>query len=414
MNLSHRFVCRTCGAVWLLAGILLPSPELRAQPVIQSTPSAPVVPRALRPPAAPSVAARPGPGTPFSYGPVAVFPHVSNRFVYADGLQAQVGRPLNSYQYTLSPGARVDIGDYWTADYTARWTAYTNKTFRETLDHNANISGQLVVGAWTARFDQGYSSTTDSLVETARQTDRETVTTRFGLRKTFSRRLFGESSVGQSLSYVSSAPNYYNWDTQHSLYFRILPSVTLAASIAGGYVDMDPGVNMAYIRPQGRIAWEVSDRINLSAGAGENIQQIYSPGVSALYTPVFDFTGSYRPFEQTELFASANRQISPSVLRNQINDSTEWRVGGRQRLLGRFRVEGSYGERESGYRAANRRVIDEAGRKDMTYFYQARVSTSFFRRGSIAGIYQVTDNSSNRQGFGINSTQVGVEVAYRY
>ena len=386
--------------------------DLPAQPVIQYAPAPQVVPRALRPP--PSIIASPGPGTPFAYGPVAVFPQVSNRFVYVDGLQAQAGRPLNTYQNTLSPGVRVDIGDNWTVDYGASWTTYTNQAFRDTLGHQVRVSGNYVLRSWSARFDQGYATSTDSLVETARQTDTERISTNFSLRKVFHSRLSGESSVGQSLNFISDAPNSYSWTTQHSLNFRIIPDVTVSASVGGGYIDMDPGVNMAYVRAQGRVSWEVTDKIIVSAGAGENIQQIYSPGVSALYTPIFDFSGRYRPFEQTELFASASRQVTPSFLRNQVTDSTEWRVGGRQRLLGRFHVEGSYGEREAGNQAANLRVLDEAGRKDITYFYQARISTALWRRGSIAGIYQVTDNSSNRQGFGINSTQVGVEVGYRY
>jgi hypothetical protein len=412
MNLTHRQVSRLVRAACLLFGALLLGPEITAQPVIQYSPSAAVVPRALRP--APSIIARPGPGTPYAYGPVAVFPRVSNRFVYVDGLQAEAGRPLNTYQNTLSPGVRVDIGDNWTVDYGANWTAYTNKAFRETLGHQVNVAGHYVLRSWSAQFSQGYSTSTDSLVETARLTDQESIQTSFSLRKRFHSRLYGESSVGQSLNYISNAPNSYSWTTQHALNFRVIPGVNVSASVGGGYVDMDPGANMAYLRALGRFTWVVTDKISVSAGAGENIQQTYSPGVSARYTPVFEFDGRYRPFAQTELYANATRQISPSVFRNQITDTTEWRVGGRQRLLGRFHVEGSYGERESGYQAANLRVLDEAGRKDMTYFYQARISTGFWRRGSIAGIYQVTDNSSNRSGFGIASTQVGVEVGYRY
>jgi hypothetical protein len=412
MNLTHRQVSRLVRAACLLFGALLLGPEITAQPVIQYSPSAAVVPRALRP--APSIIATPGPGTPFAYGPVAVFPRIFNRFVYVDGLHAQAGRPLNSYQNTLSPGVRVDIGDNWTVDYGAGWTTYTNKAFRESLSHQLSVAGNYVLQSWAARFNQLYSTSSDSLVETARQTDRETAQTSFSLRKSFHSRLYGESSVGQSLNFLSNAPNSYSWTTQHALTYRVIPDVTVSASVGGGYIDMDPGVNMAYLRMQGQLTWAATDKISVSAGAGENIQQIYSPGVSALYTPVFDFTGRYRPFEQTELFASANRQVSPSVLRNQVTDTTTWRVGARQRLLGRFQVEGSYGEQEAGYRAANLRVLDEAGRKDIAYFYQARISTGFWRRGSIAGIYQVTDNSSNRSGFGIASTQVGVEVGYRY
>jgi hypothetical protein len=350
--------------------------------------------------------------TPFYWGPLSVRPHFSDRFIYSDGLQAQAGRPLNSYINTFSPGVQVDLGTYWTFDYTPTWTVYTNHAFKETLDHAINVAGTLVIKSWAAHFTQGYSTSTQPMIETARQTEQENVSTRFSMLKSFDRKLSVESSVAQNLQFIAAAPDSYSWTTDHWLHYRPTSRIEGSVGFGAGYVDMDPGVNMAFITPQGRVSWNPSNKLSFSAQGGEEIRQIYARGVSAQFTPVFNVSGQYRLFEQTQLTLTAGRTVSPSVLRNQVNDGTSWTIGFTQRLLQHFNLSGTYGEQESSYVATNSRVT--ADRKDKIYNYSLRLGTTFLRRGTVSLLFQETDNTSNVRGYSFNSTQTGVEVGYRY
>ena len=420
----HRRASRV-SFIGLLLGFLASTPATNAQPVIGSPPAAQLVPASMRQIAdtgpKPSSSTNTAPPlrsggsdrtSPFSWGPFSLHPYFSERFLYSDGLQARPGRPSNSYINPLSPGFRVDFGKNWTASYGANWAVYTNRAFKESLDHAVNVAGTLAHKSWTAHFSQGYATSTAPMIETGRQTGQEGVSTSFGVTKIFDRRFSVSSTVGQNLQFITSAPDNYTWTTDHSLHYRRSARLGGAIGVGAGYVDMDPGVNMAYVRPNAQISWTPSEKLTFSAQGGENIQQIYSRGVSAKYTPVFNVSGQYKPFQYTSVSLTAGRTVSPSVLRNQVNDSTTWSTGFTQRFLKHFNVSGNYGETDSGYSATNERVT--GGRRDKSYNYGLRLGTTFLKRGSIGLLYQGTHNGSNATGFGFDSTQTGVEVGYRY
>jgi uncharacterized protein (PEP-CTERM system associated) len=83
-----------------------------------------------------------------------------------------------------------------------------------------------------------------------------------------------------------------------------------------------------------------------------------------------------------------------------------------QRLLKRFNLSLGAGYHTGKY------IVSAAGfpsgRQDEYYSFNVRLSTTFLKRGTIAASYQFSDNSSNRAGFGYSSSQVGLEVGYRY
>lgn len=415
-----RYLPLSPAALLFLASLAFVASRTSAQPVISSPPAAELVPASMRqitgptPSTAaptPGLISRPARDTPFYWGPLSVYPHFSDRFIYSDGLQVAAGRPLNSYVNSFSPGVRMDLGRNWTVDYTATWTVYTNKSFHEALDHDLRAAGTLPIKNWVAHFEQGYSKTTQPMIETARQTGRETVATRFGVMKVFNRQLSVESNVSQRLEFVEAAPDFYTWSTDNWVRYR-LTKLEMSAGFSAGYVDMVPGANMAYISPLGRVSWQPSGKLTFIAQAGEEIRQIYARGVSARFTPVFEISADYGLFDNTRFTLTAGRAVTPSVLRNQMSEGTRWQVGFSQRLLGHFTVNGSYGEQETRYVSANSRVA--ANRKDKVYTYSLRVGTTFLQRGSVNLLFQETDNTSNSAGFGFNSTQTGVEVGYRY
>jgi hypothetical protein len=395
------------------------NPGVSAQPIIPGERPPEVAPASIRQPGSrpgsppPSAAPPAAPEALLRYGPLRLSARLTERFLYAEGLRSLRGATVNSYQNVLSPGISVDIGQNWSADYQAAWTWYSGAGFRETLDHQLRFAGRVSLRTWSGQFDQGYAHQTEPLVETGRQTTSEIVGTRLSLTKGFDRRLSASATFAQDLRFVGGAPDSYTWRTEQALVLRLGLATELTGGIAAGYIDMDPGANMAFVQPRLRLGWTpASSKVSGSITVGENVQQIFSRGVSAVFTPVFEFSGSYRPFAQTELTASAGRTVSPSVLRNQITDATVWQVGFRQRVLGRINLSGRYGEQETGYSATQARV--EAGRKDRSHTYGLRAEITLRRRVRAAVFHQSTDNASNREGFAVRSNQTGTEISYRY
>ena len=56
---------------------------------------------------------------PLKWGPLTLRPHPYYQFLYADGLQFSTNQVSHSNIQTFSPGALLQIGQYWTLDYVA-------------------------------------------------------------------------------------------------------------------------------------------------------------------------------------------------------------------------------------------------------------------------------------------------------
>jgi uncharacterized protein (PEP-CTERM system associated) len=95
-----------------------------------------------------------------------------------------------------------------------------------------------------------------------------------------------------------------------------------------------------------------------------------------------------------------------------VNENTSWGINLSQRLLEHFRLSGGVTHRKTRYIATSGSL--PVGRSDETYSYNARLSTRFLQRGSIAVFYRRTHNDSNLNLFAFTSNQIGCEIGFRY
>ena len=407
--------------------LVLVGQSLRAQMVLPAPMIEPLLPAALRAedPSSrnsalragsvshPGVTRPPPPTTPFTYGRLALYPRVSASFSYSEGVLSEVGRPTNSYISSVSAGFRFDAGRNWALDYGTGWTLYSSRRFKNSPNHNFNFSGALPpIGSWEAGFSQGYSYARAPRIETGRQTERQTVTTSGSFARPLGTKLTFQTSLSQSLSFISASPDSYSWSSSNALQYRLGQSASVGGSVGVSYVDVNPGVNMAAVTTSGSFAWAVSPRLTMSASAGTDYRWIFSRGVKSPTTPVFQLGGSYQLFDHTSFNASASRSISPSSFRNQLLDGTSWTLGFGQRLLGVIQISGSVGGQISGYNAS--RLGVEAGRKDDAYVYSLNAGTTVLRRISLSVGFSATDNSSNRRGYGFNSRTYSVQGGFGF
>jgi hypothetical protein len=394
---------------------------MQAQDVIMSSPSVPVLPPAVQEVETnrtgviqPDEAVPPVPQTnPFQWGPLDLRPHFLYQFLYGNGIQASAGHPLTTAIYNVSPGLSLGLGSHWIVDYTPTWSFYSNPQFRDTLNQNVSANGGYAYGDWVLGLSQSYASTDQPLIETGGQTAQETYSTALTASYRFGRAMSVDLGVNQNFTFTDKFINSREWSTMDWLNYQFWPRLNAGIGVGGGYNDMSVGNNSVYEQYQGRIEWRATDKISLQVHGGVEDQQFLGGGsTSDSINPVYGVSVQYHPSEATAISLSADGSVGTSYFTNQVTETTSVSVTLNQRLLKNLFLTLTGGYQNVTYTAAASGV--SAGRNDDSYSFNARLSTVFLKRGTIAATYQFSDNASNRAGFGYTSNQIGLEVGYRY
>src|SRR5262249_25812607 len=111
------------------------------------------------------------------WGPVRARPHLLYRFLYGDGIPAAPGQQEKTAINEIYPGITLNIGEHWWLDYTPTLRYYSNSKFRDTLDHSVSLSGTASYESGVYSLLQSFSTSSESLAETAGQTDTENFVT---------------------------------------------------------------------------------------------------------------------------------------------------------------------------------------------------------------------------------------------
>jgi len=335
------------------------------------------------------------------------------RLSYGDGLQSSPGQQTTTTINTFSPGVLFQVGERWTADYTPTWTLYSNSDFSNTVDHNININGQGAFTDGTIGFVQRYMTTNSPRIETGQQTHEETSFTSINVNYSLGRKTRLEFDVNQDLRFIENAPNSYEWLTQGWYHYQISSRVDAAAGIGFGYVAVEPGTDMTYLRPQVRLGWRTTDKLSFDAHLGAEHRKFHQEGAADLDSPTYGASAFYQPFSYTTLSLTGERGVVVSYFAGQVNQNITWTLGLNQRLLQHYYFNATAARTNTEYLPAGASTIVTT-REDTSYTYSARLSTSILRRGTIGIVYQHVRNSSDISGYSFSSDQLGLEIGYRY
>lgn len=350
--------------------------------------------------------------SPLRWGPLTLRPHFLYRFLYGNGIQSSPTQSVKTAIHQVAPGFLLEIGRHWTLDYTPTWTFYSKRLFRDTLDHAVTLTGGTAYENWILGLSQSYFSSTAPLVETGGQTSQETFSTALNASYRFSQQMLLELTANQDFIFPENFTSSREWSTMDWLDYQFWPRFNAAIGAGFGYVDVSTGSDMTYERGQGRIKWRATDKISFQVRGGMEDRQYLGTGGGDLVSPIFGALIQYQPFEVTKLSLNAERVVTPSYFRNQVTETTGFTGNLTQRLLKRFYL--SLGGGYQTVRYVSSASGTAAGREDKYYSVGARLSTSFLKRGTIAALYQFSNNTSNTAGFGYTSNQVGLEVGYRF
>jgi len=349
---------------------------------------------------------------PFQWGVLGFRPHFFYRYSYGDGIQTQPGLQRTSSVQTVAPGMLVDIGTHWTADYTPTWTFYSNRAFSDNVAHSADLTGVASFTDGNLNFVQRYAKSDNPLIETGQQTRQETATTALTVNYALTQKTRLEASIDQDLRYVSGAPNSYEWSTQEWLHYQFSNRIDTAVGFGFGYVNVEPGTDMTYTRPQVRVGWRPTEKLSFDVHGGAEQREFRQSNAGSLNNPVYGASVQYRPIDVTTISIQGDRGVTASYFANQVTENTTWSANLNQRLLEVLHLSASVSRGKSNYVATIAGLA--TNRDDVSTSYVVRLGTSFLHHGTIGVVYQHVRNSSNASGFSFSSDQTGVEVGYSY
>lgn len=398
----------------LLVGFVALHRQAKAQSVLAPTPATPdPTPPAMQQASEMDVFATPPQAEvqPFKWGPVTLRPHPFYQFLYADGLQAANNTVANSTIQTISPGALLQVGTHWSLDYSPLWTIYSNNQFSDNFGQTAKLVGGTVYGDWVLGLIESYAEIDAPSTVTASQTRTETISSTLNGSYTINSKMSMDLTLNQSYVTADQFSSYSEWSTMDWLNYQFFPRLNVALGAGGGYDDEASSPDMTFQQFQGRVNWRATDKISFQVHGGVEVRQFLSGGASPLVNPIFEAAIQYQPFEQTRLSITGQRVVSASYLQNQVTETTGVTADLNQRLLGRYFLDLTGGYQLVKYVSS---AGGTANREDDLYSFGARLSRTFLKRGTIAVLYQLSQDNSSQSIYNQTSHQVGFQIGYSY
>lgn len=330
---------------------------------------------------------------------------------YSDGGLVSPGETESTITQTLSPGITILLGDRWSLSYTPSFVFYSSDRYEDGIDHRIALDGRFDWAGWYFGFGQGYAlSSSQTLVETARQTDQQSFTTRLSAGRGLSSKVSVDLGIDQSIRLAADYTDVYEWSTMNWLNYQAAPRLSYGPGIGFGYTRTTPGTDMTFEQFEGRVSWHATDKVDMTVHGGVEDRQMLGSGLSDLVSPLFGASVQWRPFEVTTVSFHVDHSINASYFDDQVTESTTLGGSLSQRLLKKLMLSVSGGYRTGEYVASAPGVADT--RKDDTVYVSVRLSTRFLRAGTIGAFYSYSENLSNADDYAYSDNRMGFDVGY--
>jgi len=352
----------------------------------------------------------------FRWGKFNLHPDFSYRVSYGDSLSRRVGEQSDSWIHEFSPGILINLGEDWSLDYTPTMRWYSDEHFSDVVNHRVYLRGGTTFKDWALSLSQGFSRTTDPLIETGAQTEEDTYATSIKAGRSLNSKLSVDLGIAQDFRFVDGnsssrrLSDRKSWSTMDWLDYQYIERLSFGVGAGFTYDDVQYGSDMTSEQMRGRIRWIPGNKLSLSLSGGFEVRQFLDSNVSDMVSPLFALTAGYKLFETTSLFISASHSVSPSYYSDSVSESTGLNGGINQRLLGRLflNVNGGYTTRD---------YTDTAGtgaKANQDYYsLNASLGMGLLKRGSVSIFYNkiwYSDSST----YDYDPQTVGAQVGYRF
>jgi hypothetical protein len=186
----------------------------------------------------------------------------------------------------------------------------------------------------------------------------------------------------------------------------------VGVTLGFSYDKLTLGSDMSAEQLQARFDWRPGNKLSLQFHGGFEDRQFLNADAPDAVNPILGLSLIYKIFEITSIAVNVDRTVSASYFQNQITEALVFTASFHQRLLGRLNLDITGGLASSSYRATTTQV--SVDRNDDRSTVNIRISCPILQRGHVSVFYDWSDNSSNENGFGYTSNQVGLELGYRF
>jgi hypothetical protein len=380
------------------------------------------------PPLATSGAPAPG---PFQSGLWDFHPHLLYRFIYGDGIPAGPTNHFKTIIQEISPGLLLNVGDHWTLDYTPTVRLYSSKQFPNSTDELAVLSGHTTYQDWGFGLSQTYAAGSSPLVETESLADQVNYLTTLQASRQLGSQLSAQLSLSQSLQSTSVGnidQEVEQWTLNPALNYQVSSQFGIGLQGSFGYDAISPGSDMTFEQAQGTMSWQPGEKLTLNASAGLEVRQLLG---TQIINPIYNGAITYRPWKETAASLGASRTVSPSFYQDDVLVSSTISATLRQEFLQHYNVEVSGGYTTSPFvgfatvEAFNQgnqiypapplvMTTVQQNRTDISRFLRVSLGSTFLQRGTVSVFYSYNDTTSGLAAFSLTSTQVGIELGWRY
>lgn len=340
-------------------------------------------------------------------------PRVYYRLSYGNNLPYAPGGQEKSVIQELSPGISIRLGEKWGIDYTPTFRFYASDKFQNTWENRVVFAGGTTYEDWAFGFSQSYANTDQPEYETAAQTQQDNFDTAISALHQLNSKLSLDLGLNQSIRLAPEYVDSYQWSTLDYLNYRYSPDLSFGIGPGFGYIMMSEGFDIMFEQIMGQVTWTPGPKLNLHLNVGGDFRQFVDSGLSTAINPTYGVSLNYQLFETTRLSLGGSRTMAASYYSSQLQENSSVTAGVSQRLLKKLTLGVSGGYRLTSYISATEN-LDES-RQDDGWNFQTRLSTALLNNRVTAAIfYRWNDNTSDAAGYGYSTTEVGLELGYRF
>lgn len=370
------------------------------------------------------------------WGAVHLRARANYQFLYATGVHSAPGESSDTYTHALTPGLTIEIGPHVSLNYTPSFRFFSERNFHNTIDQAVSLSAGAAYGDWTFGVSQSYTRTDEPLVETSSQTATENYQTGLSASYQFNDKISFETSGSMSFVVVDGnsgsvirtnsfgggpvpPPNNVlrlsdsqNYSGSEWMDYQIDEKLNAGVGVTVGYSEQNGGFKSLDEQYQGRFTWHPGRKLSVFLSGGIEDRQFLDVNAPDIVTPIFSASVGYHLFEQTTLALTAARNVSASLFKSEVTESTSLGVSLQQRLLGKLQLSLGFSYATSDYKTTTANLA--LARSDDTEVYTVGLSFPFLKRCSFSTFYDYSQNSSSDSGFGFSSSQAGAALSWAY
>lgn len=372
--------------------------------------------------------------TLMQWGALHLRARASYQFAYDTGIHSQPGKSTDTFTHTVSPGLTIFFGPHMSLDYSPSFRFFSQSDFHNTVDQAVSLSAGVGVGDWTLGLSQSFTLTDEPTVATGGQTEEKDYSASLNALYQFNDKISFDTSASVSLQFLNGTNTVFvftnstggpvtvpltqiltdsqNYSGSEWMDYKFDEKLSGGVGVTLSYSEQNSGFSSVSEEYRGRVSWRPGKKLTVAVNGGLEDQQFLNTGAGDLITPVFSATITYRLFEQTTLSLSADRAVDTSLFQNQVTESTRLGLGLQQRLFGKLQCSLGFGYSTVDYKDTTGKLT--TARSDDSTSYSIGFNYPLWKRSSVSGFYQYTQNSSSASAFGYSSSQVGAVLSWAY